>query len=202
MQKTPGTRDYRTTLRDLFVRITDPIIRLLILIGIKPWMVTIIGMFMVIPAAFLIATERLIAGGVLFLFASGLDLFDGTIARKTNSASKRGALLDSTADRISESILLGGVFLYGLSVENDQILIFSFVAVIGSILVSYIRARAEGLGIKMDEGWFTRPERVVLMGLSCIFNLVLMGVILLSILTIATALQRWKLADSKLEIGE
>ena len=71
MQKTPSTRDYRTKLRDLFVRITDPIIRLLILIGIKPWMVTIIGMFMVIPAAFLIATERLIAGGVLFLFASG-----------------------------------------------------------------------------------------------------------------------------------
>ena len=108
--------------------------------------------------------------------------------------------MDSVADRVSEVLIMAGILYFGWSLQDKSIVLFSFGSVVGSLLVSYIRARAEGLGLNLSDGWFTRPERVILISGLLLFNLVSQGLILLTILTFFTALQRWKLADEKLKI--
>jgi len=142
----------------------------------------------------------LFTGGIIFLFSSLLDLFDGALARKSNSISDRGALLDSVADRVSEALIMAGILYFGWSIQDKSIVMFSFGSVVGSLLVSYIRARAEGLGLILSEGWFTRPERVIVITALLLFNFVALGLIFLTILTFLTALQRWRLADEKLKM--
>ena len=95
---------------------------------------------------------------------------------------------------------MAGILYYGWSIEDKSIVLFSFGSVVGSLLVSYIRARAEGLGLKLSDGWFTRPERVIVISALLLFNVVAPGLILLTILTFLTALQRWNLADEKLKL--
>jgi CDP-diacylglycerol--glycerol-3-phosphate 3-phosphatidyltransferase len=163
-------------------------------------MITVAGLIGCIPAMILVSQGNLLAGGIIFLLASLLDLFDGALARKSNSSSDRGALLDSVADRISEALIMAGILYYGWSIEDKSIVLFSFGSVVGSLLVSYIRARAEGLGLKLSDGWFTRPERVIVISALLLFNVVAPGLILLTILTFLTALQRWNLADKKLKL--
>ena len=186
--------------RKLLGKIITPVIDGLIALRIRPAMITIAGLIGCVPAMILVAQGNLLLGGVIFFLSSLLDLFDGALARKSNSSSDRGALLDSVADRISEALIMAGILYLGWSIQDKSIVLFSFGAVVGSLLVSYIRARAEGLGLKLSDGWFTRPERVILISGLLVFNLVSQGLILLTILTFFTALQRWKLADGKLKM--
>tara|TARA_B100001559_G_scaffold313549_1_gene312729 strand:+ start:841 stop:1374 length:534 start_codon:yes stop_codon:yes gene_type:complete len=172
----------------------------MIALRITPSMITIAGLIGCIPAMILVAQGNLLLGGIIFFVSSLLDLFDGALARKSNSSSDRGALLDSVADRVSEALIMAGILYFGWSLQDKSIVLFSFGSVVGSLLVSYIRARAEGLGLNLSDGWFTRPERVILISGLLLFNLVSQGLILLTILTFFTALQRWKLADEKLKI--
>ena len=186
--------------RKLLGKIITPVIDGMIALRIRPAMITVAGLIGCIPAMILVAQGNLLLGGVIFFLSSLLDLFDGALARKSNSSSDRGALLDSVADRISEALIMAGILYLGWSIQDKSIVLFSFGAVVGSLLVSYIRARAEGLGLNLSDGWFTRPERVILISGLLLFNLVSQGLILLTILTFFTALQRWKLADEKLKI--
>ena len=190
----------RDTGRAALGKVITPLIDVLIALHIKPAMITIAGLIGCIPAMILVSQGNLLAGGIIFLLASLLDLFDGALARKSNSSSDRGALLDSVADRISEALIMAGILYYGWSIEDKSIVLFSFGSVVGSLLVSYIRARAEGLGLKLSDGWFTRPERVIVISALLLFNVVAPGLILLTILTFLTALQRWNLADKKLKL--
>jgi CDP-diacylglycerol--glycerol-3-phosphate 3-phosphatidyltransferase len=190
----------RDTGRAALGKVITPLIDVLIALHIKPAMITVAGLIGCIPAMILVSQGNLLAGGIIFLLASLLDLFDGALARKSNSSSDRGALLDSVADRISEALIMAGILYYGWSIEDKSIVLFSFGSVVGSLLVSYIRARAEGLGLKLSDGWFTRPERVIVISALLLFNVVAPGLILLTILTFLTALQRWKLADKKLKL--
>jgi CDP-diacylglycerol--glycerol-3-phosphate 3-phosphatidyltransferase len=190
----------RDTGRAALGKVITPLIDVLIVLHIKPAMITIAGLIGCIPAMILVAQGNLLAGGIIFLLASFLDLFDGALARKSNSSSDRGALLDSVADRISEALIMAGILYFGWSIQDKSIVLFSFGSVVGSLLVSYIRARAEGLGLKLNDGWFTRPERVIIISALLLFNVVAPGLILLTILTFLTALQRWKLADKKLKL--
>jgi len=190
----------RDTGRAALGKVITPLIDVLIVLHIKPAMITIAGLSGCIPAMILVAQGNLLAGGIIFLLASFLDLFDGALARKSNSSSDRGALLDSVADRISEALIMAGILYFGWSIQDKSIVLFSFGSVVGSLLVSYIRARAEGLGLKLNDGWFTRPERVIIISALLLFNVVAPGLILLTILTFLTALQRWKLADKKLKL--
>lgn len=186
--------------RATLAKVITPLIDVLIALHIKPAMITVAGLIGCIPAMILVSQGNLLAGGIIFLLASLLDLFDGALARKSNSSSDRGALLDSVADRISEALIMAGILYYGWSIEDKSIVLFSFGSVVGSLLVSYIRARAEGLGLKLSDGWFTRPERVIVISALLLFNVVAPGLILLTILTFLTALQRWNLADKKLKL--
>ena len=190
----------RDTGRATLGKVITPLIDVLIALHIKPAMITVAGLIGCIPAMILVSQGNLLAGGIIFLLASLLDLFDGALARKSNSSSDRGALLDSVADRISEALIMAGILYYGWSIEDKSIVLFSFGSVVGSLLVSYIRARAEGLGLKLSDGWFTRPERVIVISALLLFNVVAPGLILLTILTFLTALQRWNLADKKLKL--
>ena len=186
--------------RATLAKVITPLIDVLIALHIKPAMITVAGLIGCIPAMILVSQGNLLAGGIIFLLTSLLDLFDGALARKSNSSSDRGALLDSVADRISEALIMAGILYYGWSIEDKSIVLFSFGSVVGSLLVSYIRARAEGLGLKLSDGWFTRPERVIVISALLLFNVVAPGLILLTILTFLTALQRWNLADKKLKL--
>ena len=171
--------NYRDYLQQVIYKIINPIVRGMIKIGITPNFITTTGFILNVVAAGVfvyagIAGETndlaLIgwAGGII-LFAGLFDMMDGRVARLGNMSSKFGALYDSVLDRYSELMTFFGICYY-LSVKDYFIYsIIAFVALMGSLMVSYVRARAEGLGIECKVGFMQRPERVVLTSLGAIF---------------------------------
>lgn len=141
-----------------------PGVSLLVRLGVSPNAVTLSGLAIAAASAVLVGAGSLAAGGAVLLASGLLDLFDGALARATGRASSFGALLDSVVDRVSESAVLLGLLVYYLQRPNEidatigAVLVF--VVVVASVLVSYVRARAEGLGIDCNIGVLTRPERV------------------------------------------
>lgn len=172
-----------------------PMARLFSRLGLTPNSVTLIGLAIAGGGAYVIAIGNWWAGGLIVLFAGIFDLFDGALARETGKVSDFGALLDSTVDRVSEAVVLLGLLAYYLSRDNDLGSILVYVALVGSIMVSYMRARSEGLGIDCKVGVMTRPERVAAVGIGLIVGhwvpvvvLVVLGVI--GALTTVTAIHR------------
>ncbi len=151
--------------------ITQPVAELLARTSISPNTITWLGFLVTIGAAALIITGHLFAAGFVVLIAGFLDILDGTLARHTNQTSRFGALLDSTLDRLSDGILLLGILVLYLLEEQGAIEAFIVVlALMGSLLVSYIRARAESLGLKCQVGLFTRAERVTVLALGLLLS--------------------------------
>ncbi|HEY7295908.1 MAG TPA: CDP-alcohol phosphatidyltransferase family protein, partial [Dehalococcoidia bacterium] len=130
--------------------------------GLTPNGVTAIGFAGNCLAALLVARGYLLAAGVVMLIGSGLDLVDGALARATGRASRFGAVFDAVLDRYSECIVLLGLVAYEADHDRFVQVALLFAAVTGSVLVSFVRARAETLGLTRREGLFTRAERVVL----------------------------------------
>jgi len=123
-----------------------------------------------IIAAGTIATNHLLIGGFLVLLSGLFDILDGALARLTNQVTRFGALLDSTFDRISDAVLLLGLLLLYLMSGGTTEMVLIFLALISSFLTSYVRARAEGLGINCPVGLFTRAERVIILALGLLLN--------------------------------
>lgn len=171
-------------------RLIDPVVRVLVALGVTPLMLTLGGFLGNVVAAALVAGGALPAGGVVMLVASALDLFDGAVARATGKASDFGALLDSTFDRLSEAAVLFGVLVYVTGRGDREAALLVFVAVVGSIMVSYVRAKAEASGVALTEGLFTRPERVALLAVALVTGWLRLGLWLLAVLAMLTALQR------------
>lgn len=167
-----------------------PIVGVFVALGITPNMITVAGLLGSVAAAVAIANEQLILGGILVLVFGGLDMFDGAVARATGRATPFGALFDSVLDRMGEAVVLGGILIYELDRGNKEEVILAFAAVVGSILVSYVRARAEGLGLTMTSGLFTRPERIVVTGVALILGLLRPALWILAIVTLLTVVQR------------
>ena len=142
-------------------RFTDPLVSPLAAIGVTPNIISIAGFLGNVAAAALAAGGMFIAAGSVMLFFSALDLLDGALARKTGTVTKFGAVFDSVLDRLSEAAVLGGL-LFHFSQEGGHTMEIAlcYAAVVGSIMVSYVRARAEGIGLELREGLFTRAERV------------------------------------------
>jgi len=137
---------------------------------ITPNAISWFGFVVTIGAAALIITGHLFAAGFVVLVAGFFDLLDGALARSTNRTTKFGAVLDSTLDRLAEAVLLLGLLvLYARAQSVAEILVVG-VALIGSLLVSYIRARAEAVGLECRVGLFTRAERVVVLALGLLLN--------------------------------
>ena len=175
-------------------RVIDPLVRALGAIGVTPAALTVLGVAGAAAAAVLIANGALLAGGIVMLAAAALDLLDGALARATGKASRFGAVLDATADRISEGAVLFGLLWHEIGLGHDEQSLLIFVVATASFLVSYIRARAEANGATLTEGLFTRPERVLLLAAALISGLVRAGLWALAVLTLLTAAQRLFLA--------
>ena len=178
--------------------VVDPIVRALAAAGVTPNGLTFAALAGNVVAAALIANGALFAGGVVMLLASALDLFDGSLARMTGRATKLGALLDSTFDRVSEAAVLFGVLLYELDEGHEEQAALAFVVVVASLLVSYLRSRAGELGVPLTAGLFTRAERVVVLAVGLISGWLRLALWILAIVTVLTVLQRLYLAAAAL----
>ena len=154
---------FEAKLRPQISLILYPIAKKIAAFGITANMITLLGFLVNLVAAFCIATGRLILAGILILVGSSFDMMDGAVARAETNSNSSGALLDSVIDRYSEAVIFFGAFLYFYFHSNLLGVIFVFASAIGSILVSYIRARAEGLQIECKVGFMQRPERIVLL---------------------------------------
>lgn len=173
--QTPG---YRDKLKLFLYKIINPVVDFFIRKNVTPNVITSIGLTLNfgVAAIFIIGAETGIRSdlsivgwaGLLILIAGLFDMIDGQVARRGKMSSKYGALFDSVMDRYSELIMFLGICYYLVSYHYFMSSLFAFVALIGSLMVSYVRARAEGLGIECKGGFMQRPERVVLIGVSAI----------------------------------
>jgi len=165
--------------------------------GITPDILTCLALIINIAAAVVIAYNHLIIGGVLVLVSGLFDILDGALARSTNKATRFGALLDSTFDRLSEAVVfIGLLILYVGKVDLLATTLISL-AMVGSFLTSYVRARAEGLGLECQTGLFTRTERVIILVLGLIFSrFLIVALSIIVVLSFVTVGQRmvhvWK----------
>ena len=148
----------------------------------------------------LIVTGNLLAAGLVVLLAGFFDILDGALARSTNRATRFGAVLDSTLDRLAEAVLFFGIlglflftgeqsFLF-TSLTQEWSVLLVFVTLLGSFLVSYIRARAEALGLSCPVGFFTRTERVIVLALGLLLNQVTVALAVIALFSFITVSQR------------
>jgi CDP-diacylglycerol--glycerol-3-phosphate 3-phosphatidyltransferase len=171
-------------------RITDPIVLPLARLGVSPNHITALGFAGNVGAAALAARGEFLFAGIVMLIASALDLLDGALARATDRASSSGAIFDSVLDRLSEAAVLAGLAFYYAGRGEREEIILCFAALTGSLLVSYIRARAQGEGFDLRDGWFTRAERVILLSGGLIISQVRIALWVLAVMANLTALQR------------
>ncbi len=170
--------------------IVEPIARGLHRLGITPNALTVFGFLLSLVNAWLLAAGHLRLGGLLILAFSALDAFDGTLARLTGQATSFGAFLDSVLDRFSEAAIYFGLLVYLATSGRREELYLTYVAIIGSQMVSYTRARAEALGLRCQVGWFSRVERIIALSVGLMAGWLRPALWLLAILTNLTALQR------------
>lgn len=165
-------------------------------VGITPNMISLVGFGGNVAAAWLITQDQLLWAGLVYLFFSALDLVDGAVARATGLASPFGGVFDAVLDRSSEAIVLAACAWY-FAERGEQIQVaMTSAAIFGSIAVSYMRARAEVVGLSMREGLFRRQERVALLAIGLLFNGLTVIIALLAVLANITALQRfWMLRN-------
>lgn len=155
--------------------------------------VTVAGFLINVVAAVLVYREAFIAGGVVFLIGSILDIFDGAVARARGEAGPKGAIIDSVLDRFSEAIMFVALALVFARDGNEVAVGAVIIALASSLLTSYLRAKAESLGLDGTHGLMARAERVVLIAAALLFaplGALPWGIILLAILSTITVLQR------------
>jgi CDP-diacylglycerol--glycerol-3-phosphate 3-phosphatidyltransferase len=153
-------------------------------------MLTLLGLLLNGIVALVVARWSLQWGGALLLLASGFDALDGTLARLTAQQSSFGAFFDSTIDRYSEAVVYGGLLYYFSQQDAHLQVLLTYAAIIGSLMVSYTRARAEGLGADCRVGLLTRVERMALLSVGLLVNRPTETLWLVAILANLTALQR------------
>ncbi len=193
-----------TRVQQFMRRLVEQVMRPLARTGITPNMLTLIGLLLTTFTAGVIAFNHLRIGGVLVLLAGVFDMFDGAMARVTQKSSKFGAFFDSTLDRYAEGILLLGVIIYaqlhlplqhiigGITTANAVVWL-TYIAALSSLMISYARARAEGLGLECKMGLLARPERVILLAAGLLIGGqpgLIWTMLVMAVLTTITAIQR------------
>ena len=184
----PGVRAWAQTTMEALAR---PLARL----GVQPNTITTLGFLLSLVAAAAVWQGAWPWAGVLVLVASAFDMVDGALARVSDRGTTFGAFFDSTLDRLSESAICLGLIGYFLARQDAPTVLAIALMLIGSQMVSYTRARAEGLGLSCTVGWFQRPERVIALGVALLFPVDLVIVLqvviwLLAVLTLFTTIQR------------
>ena len=132
--------------------------------GVTPNQLTVAGLLLNAGAGAILALGWLVPGGVAVLVASAFDLFDGALARVAGRETRFGAFFDSTLDRYSEALLFCGLLIWFTRTDHWLGALLCYLSLLASLMVSYARARAEGLGLECTVGWFQRPERMVVLG--------------------------------------
>ena len=171
--------------------ILDPLVGIIAKAGVSPNALTILGFLLNVAAGVLIGLGYVVWGGVVMTcVAMPMDALDGALARTLNQQSKFGAFLDSVLDRFAESALLVGLAALFLQRGDSLSVLVTFVALVGSLMVSYTRARAEGLDLECKVGLFSRLGRFLLLAVGLILNQPVITVWLLAVLSTFTAIQR------------
>jgi CDP-diacylglycerol--glycerol-3-phosphate 3-phosphatidyltransferase len=162
--------------------------------GVQANWLTYAGFILNVGVALLVAEGWLMVGGALFLLVNALDFLDGAVARASGTAGGYGAFLDSVLDRYSEAVVFVGLLVWFARADDLPAMAAAALALVGSFMVSYCRARAEGLGLDCEVGLLQRPERIIVLGIGMILHeyalfYVLVG---LALLTNVTAAQRMR----------
>ena len=158
-------------------------------IPVSPNFLTITG-FLITAAAAVVIPFNLIGGGILIIAGGFFDMLDGVVARTNGKNTKFGALLDSTLDRYSDSFIFIAIAWYFFDRNNLAGVMLSIGSLVGALVISYVRARAEGIGIECAVGLMERPERVVILAFGCITGWLFPVIVLLFFLSHITAVQR------------
>jgi CDP-diacylglycerol--glycerol-3-phosphate 3-phosphatidyltransferase len=227
MSTTPegGASDYKVTLKRVAHQALDPVVRGMLAIGLQADHLTVLGFTLSLGAGLAFAIGEFRIAATIATLAGVCDILDGQLARRAGRVTRFGAFLDSTLDRIAEASLFVGLAWYYVAqlvqmtgdpervaanranglfpITWGLIAMLAILALVGSFMVSYTRARAEGLGLECKVGWFERPERLVVLIVAGFFGLgpVIPGMlIVLVVFSFATAIQRmahvWKITRS------
>jgi CDP-diacylglycerol--glycerol-3-phosphate 3-phosphatidyltransferase len=181
-------------------RAVRPVGMLLRRTGMSPDHLTILGIVVAVAAAIAIGQGALRGGLVLVIAAALPDMLDGALAKASNSASQRGAFFDSVIDRVTDSVLFGGVAWYFASEESAHLALLPMAIMGVSSLISYERAKAESLGLYAKGGLMERAERIVVLCIGLLFDSLLVPIMwIMLVLTVVTAIQRfvqvWRQAE-------
>lgn len=195
-------------LQAIFRRLVERMMQPLVRSGITPNMVTVVGLLLSGLTAAVLASGHFIGGGLLVLFSGAFDMLDGGLARARGGGTKFGAFFDSTLDRFSEGIIYLGLLYWFTTAQRPKSAVLIYLVILGSLLISYSRARAEGLGLDCKVGLLARPERVILLGLALLIDgghvgslpndevlvVVLAGMVILTFFTLAQRIWHiWRL---------
>lgn len=194
MEKTTRTETSKKTFTDYlrlwFKWVLDPLARLFLRLGLTPNTVTMLGLLGNAVGAYFLARGELLTGGILIAVMTPIDALDGTMARLRGEASDWGAYVDSVSDRYAELIIYAGLLYHFLTAGDTLGGMLTFGAAAGSVLVSYVKARAEGLGYEAKVGILTRAERYLVLAPALVFNFVYIGLGILAVFANITAIQR------------
>src|SRR5512147_3200941 len=194
MEKTATTMPIRKTLTDYlrlwFKWVLDPLGGFFNRLGITPNTMTMLGLLGNTVGAYYLARGEMLTGGLFVLLMTPIDALDGTMARLRGESSDFGAFVDSVSDRYSELIIYGGLLYHFLFLGEPIGGLLVFGAAAGSVLVSYVKARAEGLGYGAKVGILTRVERYLVLAPSLVFNQLYIGLGIIAVFANITALQR------------
>lgn len=185
-------------LRLRFKGVLDPIGAFFNRLGLMPNTMTILGLVGNIIAAYFLAQGKMLWGGIIVLLMGPVDALDGTMARLRGEPSEFGAFVDSVTDRYSELVILGGLLINFIQKDQGLFAILVFVAASGSVLVSYVRARAASLGYDTKVGILTRFERYLVLVPALVFNIPQVGLAIIALFANVTALQR--IADVRRQV--
>jgi CDP-diacylglycerol--glycerol-3-phosphate 3-phosphatidyltransferase len=195
MHMTPIPKKEKETfsdfLRRIFKNFLESIGGFLNKLGIKPNMVTATGLVGNLAAGALIGTGHIFWGGILAMIMGPMDALDGTMARLRGESGRYGAFVDSVTDRFSEIAIFGGLLVYFIQHGTWLDILLVFFATAGSLMVSYVRARAESLDYSAKIGLMSRAERYLVLIPGIIFNFPIVSLWILAVLANLTAIQRF-----------
>ena len=185
-------QSYRSQARNVLASYVErPTALLLEKAGLSPNKLTAIGLLFSVATAYFLSIGQFVSGAILLLVASSLDMADGALARLRNKATATGALLDSTADRISEAVVFLGLLVFYVKPISEIHISMIFLALFGSFMVSYLRARGEGLGVDCKIGVMTRPERVIVLAAGLMVHQTAIALSIIIVLSVLTSIHRF-----------
>jgi len=187
---TSSKKTFSDYLRLWFKWVLDPLGRFFNSLGLTPNTMTMLGLIGNSFGAYFLARGDMLTGGILVLLMTPIDALDGTMARLRGESSDFGAFVDSVSDRYAELIIYGGLLYHFLSLGEPLGGMLVFGAAAGSVLVSYVKARAEGLGYEAKVGLLTRVERYLVLAPALVFNQLIIGLAIIALFANITALQR------------